>query len=159
MSKLIVKEHNLAIFRAQIGAIMYNPFLDIFINNFNTPWYSYNIYILSDESLNSGDWFYDFDSRSIKAAFDSIDKIKYKGYKIIASTNNCVTELPGIPNEFVLEYIRLKNKGVEIKKVMVEYEHVGNQSYEIEEGKTDDYPVYCLNVNEDNLINIYISVD
>jgi hypothetical protein len=37
------------------------------------------------------------------------------------------------------------------------YKQIGDQSYEIEEGKTDDYPVYDLDVNEDNTVNIYLA--
>lgn len=159
-----LKKHTLVIVKTpsgEPGVMMYNRsygnFVDDFYNTRKTSNHTpYDIFILSYEPINDGDWFYDYYTHDVEIADENTDKTRYGRYKVVATTSKEVTGLPGISNEFVLKYIEQDNKGDIIEKVMLEYEHIGNQSYEIEEGKTDDYPIYDLKINEDNTVNIYL---
>jgi len=100
-------------------------------------WKPQHLYILSDDEIKEGDWFYDIFSESIKKCFE-IPPLEDAAYKIIASTDpslytkiNPSTQrvnelnpylLPSPSQSFIEKYVSEYNKGNIITEVMVEYE-------------------------------------
>lgn len=157
-----IREHSLIMLRTNYGepgVMMYNQELNIFIDDFHstrktsnhTP---YDLYIISRESIKHGDWFYKvFDNTITKLNGNS--KPCCTSYKIIATTDKSIKDLPRISDDFVRTYIKKYNDN-EVIYVGLLYKQIGDQSYEIEEDKTDDYPIYDLDINENNTVNIYM---
>ncbi len=160
-----IREHSLIMLRTNYGepgVMMYNQELNIFIDDFHstrktsnhTP---YDLYITSRESIKHGDWFYRVFDNSIIKANENSDHNVYTSYKIIATTDESIKDLPRISDDFVRTYIKKYNDNEVLSYVGLLYKQIGDQSYEIEEGKTNDYPVYDLDVNEDNTVNTYLA--
>lgn len=111
-----------------------------------------HLYILSDEKIKEGDWYYDpFDSK-IRKALSNIDShsIFSNCKKIIATTDDTLTfkddfyirYLPTIPDNFIDKFIAMYNTNP-IKDAMVEYDEIGEAASE-----------YKLKVDENNQIAI-----
>lgn len=141
------------------GVMVYNGLQNQMESNFNRedrPYCSpHDLYVISKDPIQNNDYYYDMFTQSVKFAHEDTDKSKFGRWRIIATTNPLLTGVPRIKKEVVDAYIRGYNSSNILTKVMLEYDHIGNQSYEIEEGKTDDYPIYDLKVNEDGTVNIY----
>ncbi len=121
-----------------------------------------HIYLLSEEKIEVGDWYYCSDD-----SFGGLGQHTNQSHrcsnckKIIASTDkslmitdyvDCDYPLPYIPQSFIEYFITEFNKGHIIDKVNVEYEGFGGKRYNI---KGNPYRNgYKLKINPDNTINI-----
>lgn len=123
-----------------------------------------HLYILSDEEIKKGDWFYDtrdkiisnsslsqtLFSKKIIATTDTslsiITKISLKVNNIIHSCDR-YDKLPQIPQQFIEKYIEEYNKGNAIKEVLVKYEEEPT-----DDGNSIKYIELLINPN--NTINI-----
>ena len=134
--------------KAKEGMIYLKPKIGIFnetsSENHNNKVYDCNpqhLYIISDDEIKEGDWFYNIHSKIVgKAAFnfgkDGLAK------KIIATTDISLTEdrqkvafivtghpLPQPSQQFIQKYIEEYNRGNIITDVLVEYELISNEEY------------------------------
>lgn len=142
------------------GVVMYNKVLNILVDDFHSTRMTsnhipYDLHVVSKDPIQNNDPYYDMFTQSVEFAHEDTDKSKFGRWKVIATTDPLLTGIPKIKKEVVNMYIQWYNSSDILNKVMLEYDHVGNQSYEIEEGKTDDYPIYDLKINEDSTVNIY----
>lgn len=128
----------------------------------------YHLYILSDEEIEEGDWFYDLDTKyiKIKQSWEN-SHLDFNCKKIIATTDRSLNtfieskdgnytehgqgyfkELPQPPQSFIEHFVSEYNKGNVITEVMVEYKSIGayaNPKYDSD---------FQLKINSDNTINI-----
>lgn len=104
-----------------------------------------HLYILSDEEIKEGDWFYHTNLKIVQhKEFKSTGNINKK--KIIATTNESLEIVPKIPQDFIKEYCGLGG----IDEVLIKYkpsywEEISNKSFHIEEH---------IVINSDNTITI-----
>ena len=139
----------------------------------------YHLYILSDEEIKEGDWFYFTNDNGenyyihqcVKSSLNSILKNK-SAKKIIATNDKSLTidiipsgfksgvgalshkqniNLPKIPQSFIEHFISEYNKGNIITEVMVEYENKQKTINYHKDLWVDDW---VLKINPDNTINI-----
>ena len=152
-----LRRHEIVLCRTRFGepgVMMYNTFTGRFVDDFHSTRKTsihipYDIHVLGFD-IKEKDWFYDMWTLSIDQANQDTDSSAYGKMKIVASTDKSVSGLPGLSKEFVMNIIEMDNNGNFVGTVFLEYEHIGNQSYEIEEGKTDDYPIYDIKVDKNN---------
>ena len=146
------------------------------VNLKNTTVQFWNLYIISDDEIKEGDWYYDNVVLQIRQwkSFMIYNKLQHK--KIIATTNTSLKieidgnrgnllpdvsfdiNLPQPSQQFIEKYIEEYNKGNIITDVLVEYELISNEEYF---GNTvnpdDDVPYFDerLKINpKDNTITI-----
>ena len=143
------------------------------VNLKNTTVQFWNLYIISDDEIKEGDWFYNIHSKIVGRAEFNFGKDEL-AKKIIATTNSSlwrpshkyasdVILLPQPSQQFINKYIEEYNKGNVITDVLVEYELISNEEYF---GNTvnpdDDVPYFDekLKINpKDNNIIIKIAKD
>lgn len=132
-----------------------------------------HLYILSDDEIKEGDWFFDITKNTIHKCHSVSNNIqsslngggyhgKFECKKIIATTNKSISRnsdiemsvkdalntLPEIPQSFIEQFITSYNEGKTISDVMVEYDtiqvpYITGDGFEI-----------VLKVNSNNTINI-----
>ena len=128
----------------------------------------WNLYIISDDEIKEGDWYY---CKRLNKIFQAIKGITYNiegnEHKIIATTNESLRTnykennhqplskynyiLPKPSDSFISKYIEEYNKGNVISDVEVEYDKATYNKW-LENGAS---PVFdTLKVNPDNTINI-----
>jgi hypothetical protein len=136
-------------------------------------WAFQHLYILSDEKIKEGDWYFDKKSGVNKATsgfeFNEIELAlgfnKNTTFKIVASTDKLVKYtnedtdgvheyLPSIPESFINKYIEEYNKGNVIKEVMVDYEFDYSNIYEKWDEEKGAYFIHKeqLKLRKDNTI-------
>lgn len=133
-----------------------------------------HLYILSDEEIKEGDWFFNSIDNSIKQATNWIyvstckkiigatdSSLDITGNRLLVTNDPCnlMCRLPQIPQLFIEYFIIEYNKGNIITKVKVEYESYcvyGNNCPS--KGAYDKQHLckinYKLKINPDNIINI-----
>ena len=145
-------------------------------SNIRTPTQLQNLYIISDDEIKGGDWFYNIHSKIVgRAAFDFGKDDLAK--KIIATTdssleinsnfdynqllpnkNNFRFYLPQPSQQFIQKYIEEYNRGNIITDVLVEYELISNEEYFLNTiNPDDDVPYFDENLKinpKDNTLNI-----
>lgn len=159
-----VRERSLVMIRTKYGkpgVMLYDRkstelIYDFHSTRITSQYVPYDLCITTKEIIENGDWYIRLFDDTIHKADENLDHIQYACNKIIATTDVYIKNLPRIPNDFVEAFINAYNNDHIITKVAVEYEHIGDHSYEIEEGKTDDYPIYELKVRSDNTIDIFL---
>ena len=98
-----------------------------------------HLYIISDDEIKEGDWFYNIHSKIVGRAEFNFGKDEL-AKKIIATTNSSlwrpshkyasdVILLPQPSQQFIEKYIEEYNKGNIITDVLVEYELISNEEY------------------------------
>ena len=103
------------------------------VNLKNTTVQFWNLYIISDDEIKEGDWFYNIHSKIVGRAEFNFGKDEL-AKKIIATTNSSlwrpshkyasdVILLPQPSQQFINKYIEEYNKGNVITDVLVEYEN------------------------------------
>ena len=117
-----------------------------------------HLYILSDDEIKEGDWYYDEIIGISQKASDLRPELKLPRKKIIATTDTSLTILSTnsgryvyqLPQSFIEKYVTEYNKGNIITDVLVEYvlEHDLRTSIKSEEFK--EVP----KINKDNTITI-----
>ena len=128
----------------------------------------HHLYIISDDEIKEGDWFYNIHSKIVGRAAFNFGKDEL-AKKIIATTDSSlwrpshkyasdVILLPQPSQQFIEKYIEEYNKGNIITDVLVEYELISNEEYF---GNTinpdDDVPYFDENLKinpKDNSLNI-----
>lgn len=152
-----------------VGSLILNK--NLAITSKNKYWTPQHLYILSDEEIKEGDWFFHC-KRILKA-----EKAKMENYitfnnnsnvaannckKVIATTDTSIilperfpsfTNLPQPSNSFIQKFIEEYNKGNIITDVMVEYE-VDAMECTIERCDANPCINYKLKINKDNTITI-----
>ncbi len=128
---------------------------------------SEHLYILSNDKIKEGDWFYCKQTNTIQQCFSNKKGIlneKYSFYKKIIATTDKSLNLPQIPEWFIEYLIEQYNKSNKITYVNVEYEtDLSNSPYTSDEynlalkalkesGNIDCNP----KINDDNTINIQL---
>ena len=109
------------------------------VNLKNTTVQFWNLYIISDDEIKEGDWFYNIHSKIVGRAEFNFGKDEL-AKKIIATTNSSlwrpshkyasdVILLPQPSQQFINKYIEEYNKGNVITDVLVEYELISNEEY------------------------------
>ena len=109
------------------------------VNLKNTTVQFWNLYIISDDEIKEGDWFYNIHSKIVGRAEFNFGKDEL-AKKIIATTNSSlwrpshkyasdVILLPQPSQQFINKYIEEYNKGNIITDVLVEYELISNEEY------------------------------
>ena len=100
----------------------------------NTIVQFWNLYIISDDEIKEGDWFYNIHSKIVGRAEFNFGKDEL-AKKIIATTNSSlwrpshksasdVILLPQPSQQFIEKYIEEYNKGNIITDILVEYEYL-----------------------------------
>ena len=93
-------------------------------SNIRTPTQLQHLYIISDDEIKEGDWYY---CKRLNKIFQAIKGITYNiegnEHKIIATTDESLN-LPQPSKQFIQKYIEEYNKGNVITDVLVEYENV-----------------------------------
>lgn len=92
----------------------------------NSTEFKQNLYILSDDEIKEGDWYYDSEFDSIhKSSFpDGLPPfLKRRCKKIIVTTDESLG-LPQPSQSFIEKYVEEYNKGNIITEVLVEYVHL-----------------------------------
>lgn len=137
-----------------------------------------DLYVLSEDEPQEGDFYYNPEINSIQKHLGGSQSIIIKRdycKKVIATTNielklpipesldmypmsYSPKSLPNVSNEFVQKYIHEYNKGLPIKKVLVEFENT--QSCSLYPEKCCGNPLECKNEGECvNLQNLFVSKD
>ena len=116
-----------------------------------------HLYIISDDEIKEGDWFYNIHSKIVGRAAFNFGKDEL-AKKIIATTTDSSLGLPQPSQQFIQKFVEEYNKGNIITDVLVEYELISNEEYF---GNTvnpdDDVPYFDerLKINhKDNTITI-----
>ena len=132
-----------------------------------------HLYILSDEKIEEGDWYYHPFLKRIVKASHVIDYREHRT-KIIASTDESLRFNPNVPNfllgneslpqpsqEFIEAYVKAYNEGNSITEFMVEYEEYMTDgwvpTYNNPDNSNCESPAeldYKLKVKSDNTISI-----
>ena len=120
--------------------------------NSNDRFKTQHLYILSDEEIKVGDWY--FDECLDKPRKCITDNKEYwavrKNYKKIIATTDKSLELPEPPPEFIDKFIREYNKGNVIQNVMVEYDAYNRSTT----WEYDESEIIELKVDKNNYITI-----
>lgn len=132
-------------------------------------WINQYLYIISDDEIKAGDWYYAIDTKVMGKARENDVNGVFKGQykhtykKIVATTDSSLSvqinkpekisnrifeQLPSIPQSFIDRFVSEYNKGNKIEEVMVEYEHVDTEF--VGYALSGD----ILKLNPDNTINI-----
>ena len=130
-----------------------------------------HLYIISDDEIIEGDWFYNIHSKIVGRAAFNFGKDEL-AKKIIATTDTSlyihqeetfylperVFYLPQPSQQFIQKYIEEYNKGNTITDVLVEYELISNEEYFLNTINPDENVPYFdenLKINpKDNTITI-----
>ena len=132
-----------------------------------------HLYIISDDEIKEGDWFYNIHSKIVGQAAFNFGKDEL-AKKIIATTDDSLEIfdkelsdihsvkvnilLPEPSQQFIQKYIEEYNKGNIITDVLVEYELISNEEYFLNTINPDDDVPYFdedLKINpKDNTITI-----
>jgi len=126
-----------------------------------------HLYILSDDAIKEGDWYYNY---TLKRIVQAVVLGHQTAKKIIASTDSSLTVkdttkevygkspdklLPSIPQSFIDLFVSEYNKGHKIEEIMVEYEKMVMVSLENDEKLVKHGDSFLeLKLNPDNTINI-----
>ena len=133
-----------------------------------------NLYILSDDKIKEGDYYFDSNYRLImKASKVSTNTINNTYKKVIVTTDsslsldstgfvtfnlntNKTSLLPQIPQQFIEHYINEYNKDNQIENVMVDYEEERYSTFSGQNNSESSKDVWTnkLKINSDNTINI-----
>lgn len=133
-----------------------------------------NLYILSDDKIKEGDYYFDSNYRLImKASKISTNTINNTYKKVIVTTDsslsldstgfvtfnlntNKTSLLPQIPQQFIEHYINEYNKDNQIENVMVDYEEERYSTFSGQNNSESSKDVWTnkLKINSDNTINI-----
>jgi hypothetical protein len=123
-----------------------------------------NLYILSDDKIKEGDYYFDSNYRLImKASKVSTNTINNTYKKVIVTTDSSLKEfpfdnypLPQIPQQFIEHYINEYNKDNQIENVMVDYEEERYSTFSGQNNSESSKDVWTnkLKINSDNTINI-----
>jgi len=126
-----------------------------------------HLYILSDEEIKEGDWYYDpYNKQIIKSPYNHFPLEFGECKKIIATTDKSIilperfpsfTYLPQPPQSFIEHFVAEYNKGNIITDVMVEYENIDMDFDPTEQNGIKWQTI--LKINSDNTINISIPKD
>ena len=128
-----------------------------------------HLYILSDNEIKEGDWYYDEENNIIDQLHKNELPMSYDE-KVITSTDSSLLQLksyksganinmslPSIPQSFIDLFVSEYNKGNKIKEVMVEYEQYWPYNEKNKGQITPPIdPEYKPKLNSDNTINIKI---
>ena len=138
------------------------------VNLKNTTVQFWNLYIISDDEIKEGDWFYNIHSKIVGRAEFNFGKDEL-AKKIIATTNSSlwrpshkyasdVILLPQPSQQFIEKFIEEYNRGNVITDVLIEYELISNEEYFGNTVNPDyDVPYFDekLKINpKDNSLNI-----
>lgn len=140
------------------------PSLEIYFNKLSN-WAGQHLYILSDEEIKEGDWFYNPATKEVLFAskdmlsWNSDTTQEHKGWKKIVVTTDSLhvfryDYLPQIPESFIQAYIKAYNEGKPITEVDLEIElhkWVGS-TYPV-----GHRPTYQIKTRPDNTVIVHQS--
>ena len=127
-----------------------------------------HLYILSDDEIKEGDWFYDIELKAINKRVGVIPFKSYDCKKVIATTDNTLLNdddfinsvtpfrnLPELSQQFIQQYVEAYNNGKPIEEVDVEYRLI---DYAVEDEPNSSFK-YGVITNSNNTINIRLVKD